>query len=142
MVEHKEFELKFNLNPASMPRLQQIPLIRGLKPRSRHPTTEVSVYFDTDKRKLHKKGLTLRVRRIDDLCADHQEDREYCAIRARRMGGRDRWPGTRSQPGQWHWARVAIGRQARPTAQAFIRDASAPDQLFVRRQLARHRIDH
>ena len=66
MVEHKEFEIKLNLNPASLPRLQRIPLIRRLKPRSRHPTTEVSVYFDTDKRKLRKKGLTLRVRRIDD----------------------------------------------------------------------------
>jgi inorganic triphosphatase YgiF len=59
----KELEIKLELAPASLPRLKQIPLIRALEARPR-PRTEVSVYFDTRKHKLHKKGVLLRVRRI------------------------------------------------------------------------------
>ncbi len=59
----KELEIKLELAPASLPRLKEIPLIRALEARPR-PRTEVSVYFDTGKHKLHKKGLLLRVRRI------------------------------------------------------------------------------
>src|SRR5262245_23374538 len=59
----KELEIKLELAPASVPGLTKIPLIRALEARPR-PTTEVSVYFDTDRHKLRKKGLLLRVRRI------------------------------------------------------------------------------
>jgi triphosphatase len=65
MTGRKEVEIKLELAPASLPRLKKIPLIRALKKPSRRET-EVSVYFDTDKRKLRKKGLMLRVRRIGD----------------------------------------------------------------------------
>src|SRR5262245_34780692 len=58
----KEIELKLELPPASLPQLRKIPLIRSLKAEPR-PATEASVYFDTDKQKLHKKRLLLRVRR-------------------------------------------------------------------------------
>jgi inorganic triphosphatase YgiF len=58
----KEIELKLELPPASLPQLEKMPLIRGLKAAPRR-ATEVSVYFDTDKHKLHKKRLLLRVRR-------------------------------------------------------------------------------
>ncbi len=42
-----------------------MPMLRAVKapPKS---TSQVSVYFDTDKRKLRKHGLSLRVRRIGD----------------------------------------------------------------------------
>jgi triphosphatase len=63
MKTRKELEIKLELAPASVPRLEQIPLIRAFKARPRR-ATEVSVYFDTGNQKLHKKGLLLRVRRI------------------------------------------------------------------------------
>jgi len=63
MSTPKEIEIKLGLSPASLPRLKKIPLIRAIE-RSAKCTTEVSVYFDTDKHELHKKGLILRVRRI------------------------------------------------------------------------------
>src|SRR5262245_33527301 len=58
----KEIELKLEVPPASLPQLRKMPLIRGLNAAPRR-ATEISVYFDTDKRKLHKKRLLLRVRR-------------------------------------------------------------------------------
>ena len=64
MPAPKEIEIKFELPPASLPRLKKIPLLRGKK-RAKS-ATEVSVYFDTDKHKLHKKGMMLRVRRSGD----------------------------------------------------------------------------
>lgn len=60
---HQEFEVKFELAPASIAELEKSPLLRTLKAAPRHPT-EVSVYFDTDKHKLRKSGVMLRVRRI------------------------------------------------------------------------------
>jgi inorganic triphosphatase YgiF len=59
----KELELKFELPPASLPALKKAPLLCALKMPSKR-TTESSVYFDTDKHKLRKNGLMLRVRRI------------------------------------------------------------------------------
>jgi inorganic triphosphatase YgiF len=59
----KEIELKLELPPTSLPHLKKVPLLRALKKPARS-ATEVSVYFDTDKRKLRKKGLMLRVRHI------------------------------------------------------------------------------
>jgi triphosphatase len=63
MATPKELEIKLELAPASLPRVKKIPLVRALKAPPRR-TTEVSVYFDTPKHKLRRKGLQLRVRRI------------------------------------------------------------------------------
>src|SRR3984893_1789605 len=62
-MPNKEVELKLELAPASLPALKEVPLLRSPKSPPTH-TTEISVYFDTEKRKLRKKGLMLRVRRI------------------------------------------------------------------------------
>jgi hypothetical protein len=63
MSTPKEIEIKFELSPATLPRLKRIPLLRAPKGATRR-SAEVSVYFDTDKHKLRKKGVMLRVRRI------------------------------------------------------------------------------
>jgi inorganic triphosphatase YgiF len=63
MSTPKEIEIKLELSPASLPRLKKIPLMRASK-RATRRSAEVSVYFDTDKHKLRKKGLMLRVRRV------------------------------------------------------------------------------
>jgi len=63
MTVQRELEIKLKLPPASVGRVKKIPLIQALK-ASPKPSTEVSVYFDTDKQKLRKNGLMLRVRRI------------------------------------------------------------------------------
>jgi inorganic triphosphatase YgiF len=59
---HQELEVKLELPLASIAGLRKSLLLRKLKaPRQ---STEVSVYFDTDKHKLRKKGVMLRVRRV------------------------------------------------------------------------------
>src|SRR5215469_3023377 len=58
----KEIEVKLEVDPTSLPALNKIPLFRTLKAVPTR-SAEVSVYFDTDKQKLRKKGLMLRVRR-------------------------------------------------------------------------------
>ena len=65
MTSPKEIELKLEVPPASVPALGRIPSLRALVD---HPdiATEISVYFDTDKHKLRRHGLTLRVRRTGD----------------------------------------------------------------------------
>ena len=85
MATPKEIEIKLELAPASLPRLKKIPLIRALEAPAKR-TTEVSVYFDTDKHKLRKNGLMLRVRHIGD--------RYIQTIKATGNGGlfeRDEW---------------------------------------------------
>jgi triphosphatase len=64
-IPNKEVELKLQLPARSLSKLRNSPLLRALKgaPTS---TTEVSVYFDTDKRKLYRRKVMLRVRRIGD----------------------------------------------------------------------------
>jgi triphosphatase len=59
----KEIELKLELPPTSLSQLKKVPLLRASKKPAK-TVTEVSVYFDTDKYKLRKKGLMLRVRRV------------------------------------------------------------------------------
>jgi len=59
----KEFEVKLELAPANLPALKKISPLRTLKVTPRR-TAEVSVYFDTDRHKLRKRGLVLRVRRV------------------------------------------------------------------------------
>jgi inorganic triphosphatase YgiF len=60
---HKEFEVKLELPPASVAGLKKSPLLRTLNLPPEH-TTEISVYFDTNKHKLRKSGVMLRVRRV------------------------------------------------------------------------------
>jgi inorganic triphosphatase YgiF len=61
----KEVELRLELAPKSLRALRKMPLLRTLGTPPKR-SAEVSVYFDTEKHKLHKKGLMLRVRRVGD----------------------------------------------------------------------------
>ena len=70
MTTPKELEIKLEIAPKSLRILEKIPLIHSLQAARKH-ATEVSVYFDTPKRKLHKKGLLLRVRRIGHGYTQH-----------------------------------------------------------------------
>jgi triphosphatase len=63
MSSQKELEIKLQVDPPTLRRLGRIPLIKTLNKLPKH-ANEASVYFDTDKHKLRKKGLMLRVRRI------------------------------------------------------------------------------
>jgi triphosphatase len=79
----KELEVKLEVDPTSLPALNKIPLFRTLVPTR---SAEVSVYFDTDKQKLRKNGLMLRVRR--------KGGRYIQTIKAARNSGpfeRDEW---------------------------------------------------
>jgi triphosphatase len=84
-VPHQEIEVKLALAPANLRDLKKIPLLRTVKPAPK-AATQVSVYFDTNKQKLRKKGLMLRVRR---------EGRHHTqTIKATANGGtfeRDEW---------------------------------------------------
>src|ERR1700756_442020 len=62
-VPHKELEVKLELAPASLQALKKVPLFRAAKAKPAR-STEVTVYFDTDKHKLRQNGLMLRVRRL------------------------------------------------------------------------------
>jgi triphosphatase len=61
----KEVEIKLQLPSASPARLQQLPLLRDAN-GAMQQQSQVSVYFDTDKLKLRRHGLTLRVRHVGD----------------------------------------------------------------------------
>ena len=63
MTSRNGFELKLEIAPTSVVRADRIPLLGRLTTTARR-SAEVSVYFDTEKNKLRKKGLSLRVRRI------------------------------------------------------------------------------
>jgi len=65
VLARKEVELKLLLPPKSLPALKKVPFLRAINGLAKR-TTEVSVYFDTDKRQLHKQGLILRVRKVGD----------------------------------------------------------------------------
>jgi inorganic triphosphatase YgiF len=64
MSAPREIELKFDVPAKCLSGLGRSALLKGATTTSRKPTRMVSVYFDTDKFKLHNKGLSLRVRRI------------------------------------------------------------------------------
>lgn len=61
MAQPEEIELKLEVPSDEVARLGRLPLLRGVKPDK--SKTLVSVYFDTAKQKLRRKGLSLRVRR-------------------------------------------------------------------------------
>jgi triphosphatase len=63
MPAPKEIEVKLELPLASLPQFKKIPLLTTQKER---PKSATEVYFDTDKHKLYKKGMMLRVRRSGD----------------------------------------------------------------------------
>jgi len=65
MTTPTEIELKFELAPAGLAKLEKIPLLRGLDRKAKR-AQQVSVYFDTDERNLYRQGLLLRVRRTGD----------------------------------------------------------------------------
>jgi triphosphatase len=60
MSPPREIELKLDVPARYLPRLTASSLLKGVT----KPVNLVSVYFDTDKLKLHQRGLSLRVRRI------------------------------------------------------------------------------
>src|SRR6516165_3755737 len=65
MTAPLEVELKLELPAAALPQFRKLPLIRALEASAKR-SSQVSVYFDSDKQKLRRHGLTLRVRRIGD----------------------------------------------------------------------------
>src|SRR5262249_10638009 len=58
----KELEENLEVDPKSLPALNKVPLLRTSKAVA-IPAAEVTVYYDTNKQKLRKKGVMLRVRR-------------------------------------------------------------------------------
>jgi inorganic triphosphatase YgiF len=58
-----EVELKFEVPIARLPDLSRGPLLKGAGSSGRKPASLVSVYFDTKTFKLHRKALSLRIRR-------------------------------------------------------------------------------
>jgi triphosphatase len=64
MSPPREVELKLEVPANGIERLSRSSLLKGAATASRKPVILASVYFDTDKLKLRKKGLSLRVRRI------------------------------------------------------------------------------
>jgi triphosphatase len=65
MTSPLEVELKLELPQSALRQFRQLALIRELAASAKR-TTQISVYFDTDKHKLRRHGLALRVRRIGD----------------------------------------------------------------------------
>ena len=64
MSSPREIELKLDVPVHNLPLLASSSLLKGASKPAGKPVSLVSVYFDTDKLKLRKNGLSLRVRRI------------------------------------------------------------------------------
>src|SRR5687767_7757533 len=60
----QEVELKLEVPEHALARLGRSPLLQNARNDPPRPVSLVSVYYDTESRKLRKRGLTLRVRRI------------------------------------------------------------------------------
>ena len=82
-MPREELELKLAVPPASVPALKRSSALRGHKAET---TPIVSVYFDTDKHKLAKHGLMLRVRRVGN-----QYVQTIKAAKSLNGFGRDEW---------------------------------------------------
>ena len=63
MTQPKEVELKLEVPPRCIGQLGRSAVLKGAAPGE--TVALISVYFDTPKHKLHKKGLALRVRQVD-----------------------------------------------------------------------------
>jgi triphosphatase len=85
MSPRREIELKLEVPAHDIARLTRSPFVKGAAPARDKPTTQVSVYFDTDKLKLRKNGLSLRIRRIGRRYVQtiKQETGESAALLAR-----------------------------------------------------------
>ena len=64
MTPPREIELKLEVPEQALARLTRSPLLRKARNGTQRLASLVSVYYDSDTRKLRKHGLTLRVRRI------------------------------------------------------------------------------
>src|SRR3974390_3065676 len=64
MSSPREIKLKLDVPVHHLPLLASSSLLKGASKSAGKPVSLVSVYFDTDKLKLRKNGLSLRVRRI------------------------------------------------------------------------------
>ncbi|MDH3742874.1 MAG: CYTH domain-containing protein, partial [Hyphomicrobiales bacterium] len=62
----REFELKFNVTPEQLSRLRNKAILKSLSIAEPANSELRSVYFDTQNRDLKARGMSLRVRRIDD----------------------------------------------------------------------------
>jgi triphosphatase len=62
----KEYELKFELEPAAVPEIKVHPILASAKGGC-ETQNQKSVYFDTDKLDLRKAGVSLRVRQVGEL---------------------------------------------------------------------------
>src|SRR5215813_614734 len=63
MSQKKEIELKLELPPGNVGALDRLSFLKGIKPAK--AKTLLSVYFDTSDQKLRRKGVSLRIRRVD-----------------------------------------------------------------------------
>jgi triphosphatase len=85
MTAPTELEVKLELPPAAVPQFRKLPLIRGIEAPAKR-ASEISVYFDTDKQKLRRHGIVLRVRRIGGRYVQTVK-----ATRDAEMFARDEW---------------------------------------------------
>jgi triphosphatase len=75
MPDGEEIELKFEIDPAALERLEQKLILRARAKTAAAPQTLRSIYYDTPDRELQKAGFTLRVRengagRVQTIKAD------------------------------------------------------------------------
>jgi triphosphatase len=91
MSPPREIELKLEVPDHGLARLTRSSLLRAAARRSSTPGTLVSVYFDTEKLKLRRKGLSLRVRRVGrrHVQTIKQDSGESAALLARNEWERD-----------------------------------------------------
>src|SRR5215475_7666702 len=85
MPPPREIELKLDVPVHNLPRLTDSSVLKGASKSAAKPIDLVSVYFDTNKLQLRRKGLSLRVRRIGrhHVQTIKQENNENAAIFAR-----------------------------------------------------------
>ena len=85
MSSPREIELKLDVPVHNLPLLTASSVVKGASKSATKSVYLVSVYFDTDKLKLHEKGLSLRVRRIGrrHVQTVKQESKESAGLFAR-----------------------------------------------------------